>query len=163
MRCSVCDHQDRQKIEAAVSGGTPTRSIASQWGLSQSAVVRHTLRHPSMALAIVPPAAMVDGDDQVGGQLDALLRRLLVATDAVERNGSPSQVALLAKELRQTLVAIGAWRTELMKQAALTYRETAIDYATLPAAVEMRAKLLKALTPYPDARLAAAKVLDKEK
>jgi len=37
-----------------------------------------------------------------------------------------------------------------------------IDVATLPAVADMRAKLIKALAPFPKARLACAAVLDTE-
>ncbi len=100
----------------------------------------------------------VPGDD-VSDQLDSLLRRSLAATDAAERSGSLNQSAMHFKELRATIIAIGAWRTEQARQEALRYREVAVDFATLSEAVEMRTKILRALSGYPEARQAVADAL----
>ena len=43
--CSICTHQDRPAIEAALAAGTSVRRIASRFGLSKSSVARHAASH----------------------------------------------------------------------------------------------------------------------
>ncbi len=39
--CTVCSHQSRADIEAAIRAGTPYRTIAVRYGLSKTALLRH--------------------------------------------------------------------------------------------------------------------------
>jgi hypothetical protein len=40
-RCSVCTHEDRDGIEAALADGMPYRDVAATFGVSRSALARH--------------------------------------------------------------------------------------------------------------------------
>ena len=41
-RCSVCSHPSRPEIDRGLMDGVPYRSLAGQFGLSPSALCRHT-------------------------------------------------------------------------------------------------------------------------
>ena len=41
-RCSICNHPSRPKIDRSIMNGTPYRTLAGQFGLSPSALCRHT-------------------------------------------------------------------------------------------------------------------------
>jgi hypothetical protein len=41
----VCDHPERHSIDEALVSGTPYRSVAKRFGLSESAVYRHKAEH----------------------------------------------------------------------------------------------------------------------
>jgi hypothetical protein len=41
-RCSVCSHPSRPEIDRGLINGVPYRSLAGQFGLSPSALCRHT-------------------------------------------------------------------------------------------------------------------------
>ncbi|MGA9754146.1 MAG: hypothetical protein WBV23_03300, partial [Desulfobaccales bacterium] len=41
-RCSVCSHPSRPEIDRGLMQGVPYRSLAAQFGLSPSALCRHT-------------------------------------------------------------------------------------------------------------------------
>ena len=43
--CSICTHQDRPAIEAAIGADASFRDIASRFGLSKSSVARHAASH----------------------------------------------------------------------------------------------------------------------
>ena len=42
VRCSVCSHSSRPEIDRGLMDGVPYRSLAGQFGLSPSALCRHT-------------------------------------------------------------------------------------------------------------------------
>jgi transposase-like protein len=46
-RCSVCQHLERQDIEADLRGGTSYRDIARRYNLSKDALARHKASHMS--------------------------------------------------------------------------------------------------------------------
>src|SRR5262245_6758672 len=56
--CSICTHVDRVAIETALGRGTSLRSIASQWSVSKTALLRHRQRHghPQAPAAQTMPA-----------------------------------------------------------------------------------------------------------
>ena len=49
-RCTVCNHPQRGGIDAEIVGGQSSRSVAAQFGLSKSAVIRHAKDHIADAL-----------------------------------------------------------------------------------------------------------------
>jgi hypothetical protein len=142
--------------------GTPTRSIAARFGVSQSALLRHTHNHPTVSLVKVTNEPIVlGGDDTVSTQLASLLKRSLSAVDAAEKSGSLNQSALHFKELRATIVAIGAWQEQQARLAASRRTETVVDLMTTPEWIELRTVLMGALMPmeFAKARLAVAAAL----
>jgi hypothetical protein len=44
-RCTVCDHRERHSIDEVLVDGTPYRSVAKRFELSESAVYRHKTEH----------------------------------------------------------------------------------------------------------------------
>jgi hypothetical protein len=44
-RCTVCDHLERHIIDETLVTGTPYRSVAKRFELSESAVYRHKIEH----------------------------------------------------------------------------------------------------------------------
>ena len=44
-RCTVCDHPEGHGIDEVLVTGTPYRSVAKRFGLSESAVYRHKGEH----------------------------------------------------------------------------------------------------------------------
>ena len=43
--CTICRHADRGRIEQALAAKTALRTIAAQWGVSKTALLRHRERH----------------------------------------------------------------------------------------------------------------------
>ncbi len=50
-RCSVCQHPEREAVEAALEGGETQRSTATRFKLSQAALVRHLASHKAATAA----------------------------------------------------------------------------------------------------------------
>ncbi|MDP3182766.1 MAG: hypothetical protein Q8M54_08100 [Desulfobaccales bacterium] len=68
VRCSVCNHASRPEIDRGLLNGVPLRTLAADYGLSPSALCRHT-KHLRRQLALEQRQA-----DQ--SHLSALLDRL---------------------------------------------------------------------------------------
>src|SRR3712207_7371116 len=63
-RCTVCDHPERHSIDEALVTGAPYRSVAKQFGLSESAVYRHKTDHlPSHLLKARELKEVAQADD----------------------------------------------------------------------------------------------------
>jgi hypothetical protein len=66
-RCTVCDHPERNGIDEALVSGTPYRSVAKRFGLSESAVYRHKGEHlPAHLFKAREPEEMAQADNCLG-------------------------------------------------------------------------------------------------
>ncbi len=77
-RCSICNHPTRPEIDRGLMNGTPYRSLAGQFGLSPSALCRHT-KHLARTLDArqrledqAHQAAILDRLDLLNTRLDRL-------------------------------------------------------------------------------------------
>jgi hypothetical protein len=105
-RCTVCDSPARTQIEAAMAASSE-RSIAKRWGLSDSAIHRHKVKHvlPAVARAIARREDL---------SAESLLRKLQgylgEAEDGIKIAKSVKDLPGLArciKEARETAVYLG--------------------------------------------------------
>ena len=146
--CTVCNHEKRAEIDAALVAGASFRDIAGQYHLSKSAVERHKADHLPAAMAQAKQAADVaHGDDLLDQvrKLQAVTMNIL----AMAYNGADLRTALQAiAQARGNLELLGRLLGEL--QAA------PVNILVMPEWVTMRTVLLSALAPYPDARAAVA-------
>lgn len=51
--CTVCQHEKREEIEAAIAAGLPYRRIAECYGVSISAISRHVRTHVAAELLAI--------------------------------------------------------------------------------------------------------------
>lgn len=105
-RCTVCDHPERQAIDAALAASSE-RSIAKQWSLSPAAVHRHKVRHVQATVARViarredlGAEALVE---RLVGYLEEAEHGIEIAKSAKDLQG----LARCIKEARETAVYIG--------------------------------------------------------
>ena len=74
-RCSVCTHPSRAEIDRALLAGLPYRPLAARYGLSPSALSRHTC-HLNQKLALQEHRAHQAGQQALLDHLDLLSSRL---------------------------------------------------------------------------------------
>lgn len=105
-RCTVCDHPERQAIDAALAASSE-RSIAKQWSLSPAAIHRHKVRHVQATVA----RAIARRED-LGAE--ALLEKLRgyveAAEDGIElakANGDLTGLARCIKEAHAVVLSLG--------------------------------------------------------
>lgn len=100
-RCSICDHDQRPDIDAALVGGLSNRAIARQFQVGRDALRRHRRAgHIADTLIRAADAAEVSKADDLLGQIRALQANALRILDRAE----------LAGDLRTALRAIGEAR-----------------------------------------------------
>ena len=74
-RCSVCSHPSRPEVDRGLMQGVPYRSLAGQFGLSPSALCRHT-KHLALQLDWQQQREAHDRQDALLEKLDLLDTRL---------------------------------------------------------------------------------------
>lgn len=162
-RCAGCHSERRDQLDADLVAKIPYRVLSQRYGISTTAIFRHK-KHVSVSLVRVEASTtpIIIGNGSLLSSDDVLVeaRHLYEicrgALDAATAEGNMLQLALAAREVRGALDLLGRQleRLEQRRSAAV------VDYATLPAAVAMRTKMLQALAAFPEARRAVAAVLD---
>jgi hypothetical protein len=133
--CTVCALPTAGAIAELLRSGRSARAVAAEFGLSYDAVTRHARNH----VAKRPPA---DVPTAAGDPLDELVKALRVRALA----GNPADT----REYRLALAAQSD-----AKHAAPPRR----DLAAEPEWIELRTRMLAALAPFPEARLAIVAAL----
>jgi len=151
-RCTVCSHPERHTIEKLLVGGTPNRRIATQFGLSEAAVRRHAAEHLPVALVQAQEA------EDSAQALDVLqqLRTINAAALTVLRD------ARAAGDGDLMLKAIDRVHRQVELQAKLLGdldERPVVNVLVTPEWQQVRARILAALDPYPEARFAVAGAL----
>lgn len=136
-RCSVCSHAARSTIDADLEAGASARSLAMTHGLGTDAVQRHARNHrardPIPVDPEIPPSA-----PPLDELVEALRARALAGDPAVVRE---YRLALTAQEVARASAA------------------PPLDLSATPEWHLLRGRILDALHPYPEARMAVADAL----
>ncbi len=147
--CSICVHPERLAIDQALVAGGAMRPLAALYRVSPDAIERHAASHLPQALSKAQEAKEVaQGDDLLKQVRD--LQRITMALLAK---------AVQANDLRTALTAVGQARGNLEllgKLVGQLQQEGTVNLVVSPEWIMIRAELLGALVPYPEARLAVA-------
>ncbi len=151
-RCTICTHQSRAKIDQALVAQNRFRTIAGQYGVSKSALVRHHDDHL--------PAALVKAQDATeAAQADALLAQVV---DLRDKALDVLDTAQGSKDLRAAIGAIREARgcVELLAKLAGQLKDApTVNILVSSEWQGLQAVILQALEPHADARLAVAEAL----
>ena len=128
--CTVCALPTAGAIAELLRSGRSARAVAAEFGLSYDAVTRHARNHVAKRPSTPVPDSGAD-------PLDELVKALRVRALA----GSPADT----REYRLALAA----QSDLRHSAPPQH-----DLATEPEWIELRARMLHALEPFPEARAA---------
>jgi hypothetical protein len=152
-RCTVCDHPERYSINGALVSGSPYRSVAKRFGLSESSVYRHKSEHlPAHLLKAREAEELARADDL----LDRVRHLQAHALDILER-------AENAGDLRTALAAISQARGNLellSKLAGELDERPVVNLNVSPEWLELRAVIVGALEPHPAAHRAVLRALE---
>jgi len=138
MGCPICDHENRDDIEAEVANGFPKKIIAQDIGCSIEDILDHMENHSKYGQPGGEDATM---EDQIGGHyknmypprdsyekydvLNTNMERLtdrfdsLMEKDHLDKDDT-KQIVSMARELRQTVMNLAELEGELHKELALT-------------------------------------------
>jgi len=146
--CSVCTHEQREAIDAALIAGESYREITGRWGVSRSALSRHLRQH---LVALLAGRSEVEADNLLE-QVADLQKQAQAIKDKAEAAGDLKTALQGIRELVRIVELLAKLRGELDERPQ-------VNILLSPQWLEVRAVLLKALAPYPDARQAAAQAL----
>jgi hypothetical protein len=151
--CSVCTHPDAVEInEALVIAGASNRGVASRYGLSQAAVDRHKKHIPQLLVKASQALEIVTADDLLDKVRD-LTRRTEGLLDRAEDEGDLNTAFRGVAQLRSNLELLGRLLGELQEG-------TTINIIQNPQWLQLRAVIVGALEPHPEAKSAVVKALE---
>jgi transposase-like protein len=152
MTCTVCRHADRVAIDRAlvgVGGGGSLRSIAKQYGVSASAVLRHRVDHLPASLLTARDAEEATNADDLLAELRSIQARARGLLDRAEEGGDLRAAVAAIRELRGNLELLAKLTQQLDTRPTL-------NVLVAPEWLTLRAALLDALAAFPQARAAVA-------
>jgi carbonic anhydrase len=152
-RCTVCDHSQKHSIDAALISGSPYRSVAKRFELSESAVYRHKTEHLPAHLLKARKAEEVAQADDLLEQVRNLQTHALDILERAEQTGD-LRIALAAiSQARGNLELLGKLAGELDERPVVNLNVCA-EW------LELRAVIVGALGPYSEARGAVLRAIE---
>ncbi len=151
-KCTICAHKQHSAIDKALVERQPFRTIADQFSVSKTALLRHYDDHL--------PSSLVKAQEATeAAQADALLAQVV---DLRDKALGVLEKAEAADELRAAVSAIREARgcVELLGKLAGQLKDAPTINLVLSAEwLTVQAAVLTALEPHPEARLAVSSAL----
>lgn len=169
-RCKVCRHPERWRVELLKAGGASLDALAEKFALDRDSIHRHWHLHvsdESKASYLCGPAQLAELGEKAAIEGDSVLDYLRMIRTvltgqlaAANEAGDGRGTAYVAGRLTQVLETIARVTGELgaMAQSVNITNNVAI-LSEHPAFLKMQATMLRALTPFPDARMAVVEAL----
>jgi len=151
-KCTVCQHPEVAEINKLLASGVSHAEIARRFGLGRRSVARHAAHHLP---ATVVAAAKKDQEAQALDVLGEVKKLYHVALDLLGK-------AAKAEDLRTALAGVGEARKNLELLGKLLGQldeRPQVNILVSQQWAEVRTRLLNALEPFPEARVAAARAL----
>lgn len=148
--CTVCASPHREAIDKALIAGEPARSVASRYvTIGRMAVQRHKDEHLPATLAKAHEAGEVAHADDLLGQVRGLRSKAIAILIQAERAGDLKTALMGVREARACVELLAEMEGELN-------RAPRVNVILSPEWARLRAIIISALAPCPDARLAVA-------
>jgi hypothetical protein len=150
--CSICSHAESEAIdEALVGGGSSNLSVSSLFDVSEAAVRRHKSNHLPAKLVLAHEAGEVATADNLLVKVQDLQCRTLTILDKAEDAGDLRTALGAIREARGNVELLAKLLGELDERPQVN---------VIMIAPEVRDAIVRALTPYGEARLAVAQALE---
>jgi hypothetical protein len=166
-QCNVCAHPERAAIDVGLVEGRSKLLMAKHFGISHHSLWRHWYNHvPAQArasmLATRTSYAHVNLDEMRVNETEGLLanavelrRRFYENGERAEAVGDFRAAVLCYGKILEVLTFIG----KLLNQFSGHHAQQVNQLVVSPDYLRLRAALITALQPYPEARAAVARVL----
>lgn len=169
-RCTICDHDERWRIELLRAGGASLDSLATKFKCSADAIGRHWRSHVSAEVKagyLAGPAQLADlaatASAEGASVLDhfRVVRTLLMShLDATTQAGDARGAAIVSGSLVNVLEKIGKVTGEIATIAQGTINiQNNVAIVNSPQFAQVQAAILRALAPHPAARMAVVEAL----
>lgn len=151
--CSVCTHEQRAAIDQQLIERVSLRNIAERFSVSVTALHRHkTGGHIAERLAQAQAAQEVSQADDLLAQARGLQAEAHRIKDKAETAGDLKTALAGIAQLVKIIELLARLRGELQEGAT-------VNVVLAPEWITLRTKVVLALAPYPEARLAVAEAL----
>ncbi len=150
--CTVCQHPQRAEIDKALVAGRPFLALAREYGLDRFALKRHKEAHLAPVLVAAQRAKDSVQAEDLLSQVQRILDRALKILDKAEA----------ARDYKTALQSIREARGCIELLAELTQqldRRPVVNILLTPEWWRVKAAMLEALEPFPEARVAVAERL----
>jgi transposase-like protein len=151
--CTVCEHPEREAIERALVGDASNRSVASLYDVSEAAMRRHKANHLPAKLVMAQAAEEAAQADNLLSQVQDLQGRALAILDKAESAGDLRTALGAIREARGNLELLAKLLGELDERPV-------VNLSVSAEWVELRAVLIGALEPHPEALRAVVGALE---
>jgi hypothetical protein len=152
--CTVCTHPERREIDRAlVARSASYRDIAGQYGVSRTAISRHTQEHLPETLARAHAAEQAARADELLMDVRRIGVKTLRALTTAEEAEDWATVLRAVREARENIRLLAELRGRLDSRPV-------VNISTHPEYVEARTLIVRALEPFPEARDAVVRALE---
>lgn len=157
--CATCHSPDRAEIEAQIVSGIGLSAIERDFPITRDALRRHRENHMSPTLIAVKneQARQSTLAATAADRVASLLGKL---EDLVERTHEERRESMLlaaSRELRSAIELSAKLDGSLRPENQTTVQ--VLNLSTSPEWIEVRSRILQALAPFPEARIAVAEAL----
>ncbi|MCF6096778.1 hypothetical protein L1766_07175 [Thermovorax subterraneus] len=151
-KCTICEHPKKEEINEMLVKGESLRNIAKHFSVNFTALYRHKEKHLPAELIKSHEAQEVAQASTLLEQITDLRDRALRILEKAEKAGKLKTALEGIKEARGCLELLAKLQGELAQEGT-------INITISPQWLEIRAVILKALEPYPEARIKLAEAL----
>jgi hypothetical protein len=151
--CTICEHPDREAIDEALVAGSSNLSLSSLFAVSEQALRRHKANHLPAKLVMAQAAEEVAQADTLLEQVRDLQRRALDILDKAEEAGELRTALGAIREARGNLELLAKLLGELDERPQMNLN-------LAPEWLELRAVIVTALEPHPEALRAVVGALE---
>ena len=152
-RCTICTHHDCADIDRALLAGKTAAEIGTLFDVSPRSVQRHKDNHlPAVMVKAAAAAEVVRADDLLQQARD-LQAKALSILDKAEAAGDLRTAVAANREARGCLELLARLLGEMPDKPT-------VSVVVAPEWVHLRMRILLALKPYPEARIAVAAELE---
>jgi hypothetical protein len=171
-KCGVCKHPERWRIELLKAGGASLNSLAQKFGVSRDSIDRHWHRHVSpetKATYLCGPAELASLAGKAAKEGESVLdylrmcrvvltSQLSAASEAGDTRGAAYVTGQLVKVL-ESIARVTGEVSDIARSTTFNITNNVALLAENPVFASLKATLLRALGPYPEARNAVVQAL----
>lgn len=164
-RSVILDHPDRARIEFDLARGVPVRAVSRKYKISKDSAYRYLKKLPPQLRAAHMGAKLrasadleklrIDESEGLLQNLATQRARLLLLQDNAMDTENPGLATQISGAIHRNLELVGKYLGEFAQHQI----RTTVSVLVAPEYLQMRAALVRALAPYPDAKAAVAAVL----
>lgn len=151
-KCTICEHPKVDEINEMLVKGESLRNIAKHFSVNLTALYRHKEKHLPAELIKAKEVKEIARANTLLEQITELRDRALRILEKAENAGKLKIALDGIKEARECLELLAKLQGELAQEGT-------INITISPEWLEIRTIILKALEPYPEARIRLAEAL----